>query len=40
LRALAPEERRAVLEYFRRLNASEGQTADGGRRTADPPKKP
>ncbi len=40
LRALAPEERRAVLEYFRRLNASGGETADGRGRTADPPKKP
>ncbi|MFA6130619.1 MAG: hypothetical protein WC731_06545 [Candidatus Omnitrophota bacterium] len=40
LRALAPEERRAVLEYFRRLNAAGGEPADGGRRTAEPPKKP
>ena len=40
LRALAPEERRAVLEYFRRLNAGSGQTVDGGRQTAEPPKKP
>jgi hypothetical protein len=40
LRVLAPEERRAVLEYFRRLNTAEGQTADGGRRTTEPPKKP
>ena len=31
LRELAPEERRAVLEYFRRLNV----TADGGRQTVD-----
>ncbi|MBW7933551.1 MAG: hypothetical protein H3C62_08055 [Gemmatimonadaceae bacterium] len=38
LRTLAPEERRAVLEYFRRLNS--GATADGGRRTAEPPAKP
>jgi hypothetical protein len=40
LRVLAPEERRAVLEYFRRLNTADGQTADGGRRTTEPPKKP
>ncbi|MHB1312089.1 MAG: hypothetical protein ACYC3L_08730 [Gemmatimonadaceae bacterium] len=44
MRGLAPEERRAVLEYFRRLNG----TADGGRQaaepaaapTAEPPRKP
>jgi hypothetical protein len=32
LQGLAPEERRAVLDYFRRLNG----TADGGRQTAEP----
>ena len=36
LRELAPEERRAVLEYFRRLNG----TADGGRQTVVPAKPP
>jgi len=47
LRAVAPEERRAVLEYFRRLNAAPTPTVDGGRltvdggrRTAEPPAKP
>ena len=38
LRVLAPEERRAVLEYFRRLNAA--PTTDGGRSTSTPASKP
>ena len=40
LKDLAPEERRAVLEYFRRLNAPTGETEDGRRQTAGPSKKP
>jgi hypothetical protein len=40
LKSLTPEERRAVLEYFRRLNAPAGETGDGGRQTAGPSKKP
>lgn len=34
LKGLSPEERRGVLEYFRRLNGA----ADGGRQTAEPAK--
>ncbi len=48
LKSLAPEERRSVLEYFRRLNASGGgpttdtprATPDGGPRTPEPAKTP
>ncbi|HEY3285969.1 MAG TPA: hypothetical protein VGJ96_02495 [Gemmatimonadaceae bacterium] len=42
LRGLAPEERRAVLEYFRRLNVEPTpmQTEDGKRQTLEPRKKP
>ena len=37
LKGLAPEERRAVLEYFRRLNAGAAPTPDEARRPAEPP---
>jgi hypothetical protein len=39
LRALAPEERRAVLEYFRRLNVGAAPAAGDQRPAAEPPTK-